>query len=223
MWIRVVMRKCINKMAANAEPSLCCLREFLLVFQILSSQSFNYLLICLSFLSEWQCFLAISKTSGVCMSEFHTSIIGWIAFPNPGKLTCIGHFSRTFFLETLLDSHLLAVKLALRIIDVCSLLDQISSFPQAVKVLYEVTCGDIQSISVLRGMAKNNTPGLIASLALWAAESYRSAAFSARSTPFSLNSTKVCQYAEFKAVFFRSYALTFAGRLQIFTPSMYRQ
>lgn len=88
----------------------------------------------------------------------------------------------------------------------------IISYVQAIKSLCDVVSGDVQSISTLRGMAKASSPGLISGLALWAADSYRSASHSARAAPFATSTSKLQQYAEFKAVFFRAYALTFAGK-----------
>ena len=82
---------------------------------------------------------------------------------------------------------------------------------QAVQSLFEVTCADVQSISVLRSIAKSNSPGLVASLSMWAAYTYGTAAASAKLAPFSISAPKLRCYAEFKAVFFRAYALTFQG------------
>ena len=82
---------------------------------------------------------------------------------------------------------------------------------QAVQSLFEVTCADVQSISVLRSIAKSNSPGLVASLSMWAAYTYGTAAASTKLAPFSVSAPKLRCYAEFKAVFFRAYALTFQG------------
>ena len=78
-------------------------------------------------------------------------------------------------------------------------------------MIKHIALADAQSITTLRAMAKNNAPGLIASLALDTANLYNAAASSAQAAPAAKPGSKALKYAQYKAAVFQAYALCFTG------------